>query len=188
MGTPAWTRDGRSLIVSSNFDEDWEYEPLESELYRVDVDSGARRAADRAQGPGQRRGRLAGRQAHRMARLRRQRQAVPGLARLRHGSCRRQAARADAGLRLRRRGSRLGRQSRPLLPLRRSRHDEDRLGRRRRRQGRRRRRRFRRHRDGPAVRRRRDVGRRRTRRLHARHASTGRPMSQSSSAAASRAC
>ena len=76
MGVPAWTRDSRSLIVSSNFDEDWEYEPLESELYRVDVDSGARRAADRAQGSGPGRGRLAGRQTHRLARLRRQRQAA----------------------------------------------------------------------------------------------------------------
>jgi len=41
MGTPAWTRDGHSVIVASNFDDDWEYEPLESDLYRVDVDSGA---------------------------------------------------------------------------------------------------------------------------------------------------
>ncbi len=32
MSTPAWTRDGRSVIVSSNLDDDWEYEPLESEL------------------------------------------------------------------------------------------------------------------------------------------------------------
>ncbi|GAP66672.1 peptidase [Mizugakiibacter sediminis] len=40
-GAPAWTRDGKALIVSANLDERWEYEPLESDLYRVDVDSGA---------------------------------------------------------------------------------------------------------------------------------------------------
>ena len=53
MGTPAWTRDSRSLIVSSNFDEDWEYEPLESELYRVDVDSGAVARLTERKGPDQ---------------------------------------------------------------------------------------------------------------------------------------
>lgn len=41
MGVPAWTRDSRSLIVASNFDPDWEYEPFERDLYRVDVDTGA---------------------------------------------------------------------------------------------------------------------------------------------------
>ena len=51
MGTPAWTHDGRSLIVSSNFDEDWEYEPLESELYRIDVDSGAAARLTERKGP-----------------------------------------------------------------------------------------------------------------------------------------
>jgi dipeptidyl aminopeptidase/acylaminoacyl peptidase len=50
-GVPAWTRDGRSLIVSSNFDEDWEYEPRESELYRVDVDSGAIARLTERKGP-----------------------------------------------------------------------------------------------------------------------------------------
>ncbi|MET0232575.1 MAG: S9 family peptidase [Rhodanobacteraceae bacterium] len=51
MGTPAWTRDGRSVIVSSNLDDDWEYEPLESELYRVDVDSGAMTRLTERNGP-----------------------------------------------------------------------------------------------------------------------------------------
>jgi len=53
MGKPAWTRDSRSLIVSSNFDQDWEYEPLESELYRVDVDSGAVARLTQRKGPDQ---------------------------------------------------------------------------------------------------------------------------------------
>jgi acylaminoacyl-peptidase len=51
MGTPAWTRDGRSVIVSSNLDENWEYEPLENELYRVDVDSGAMARLTERKGP-----------------------------------------------------------------------------------------------------------------------------------------
>jgi acylaminoacyl-peptidase len=53
MGTPAWTRDGRSVIVSSNFDDDWEYEPLESELFRIDVDSGATSQLTHRKGPDQ---------------------------------------------------------------------------------------------------------------------------------------
>jgi dipeptidyl aminopeptidase/acylaminoacyl peptidase len=53
LGTPAWTRDGRSLIVSSNFDEDSEYEPLESELYRVDVATGATARLTDRKGPDQ---------------------------------------------------------------------------------------------------------------------------------------
>jgi dipeptidyl aminopeptidase/acylaminoacyl peptidase len=40
-GAPVWSRDGRSLFVVSNRAADWEYEPAESEIYRIDVDSGA---------------------------------------------------------------------------------------------------------------------------------------------------
>ncbi len=53
MGRPAWTRDDRALIVSSNFDPDWEYEPLESDLYRVDVASGAVARLTQRKGPDQ---------------------------------------------------------------------------------------------------------------------------------------
>ncbi|HEX5121730.1 MAG TPA: S9 family peptidase [Rhodanobacteraceae bacterium] len=53
MGTPAWTRDSRSVIVSSNFDADWEYEPLESELFRIDVDTGATAQLTHRKGPDQ---------------------------------------------------------------------------------------------------------------------------------------
>ncbi|MGE3731931.1 MAG: prolyl oligopeptidase family serine peptidase, partial [Lysobacterales bacterium] len=38
---PVWAADGGSLFVSANLDYDWEYAPLESDLYRLDVDSGA---------------------------------------------------------------------------------------------------------------------------------------------------
>jgi len=51
MDVPAWTADGKALIVSSNFNEDWEYEPLESEIYRVDVDSGAVTQLTERKGP-----------------------------------------------------------------------------------------------------------------------------------------
>ena len=40
-GPIAWARDGKNVFVSANLNDDWEYQPLESELYRVDVDSGA---------------------------------------------------------------------------------------------------------------------------------------------------
>jgi len=40
-GPIAWARDGKSVFVSANLNDDWEHQPLESELYRVDVDSGA---------------------------------------------------------------------------------------------------------------------------------------------------
>jgi acylaminoacyl-peptidase len=40
-GQPAWTADGRSLIVSANLDDDWEYQPLDNELYKVSVTDGA---------------------------------------------------------------------------------------------------------------------------------------------------
>jgi len=51
MGAPAWTNDSRSVIVSSNFNDDWEYEPLESELYRIDVDTGAVQQLTKRKGP-----------------------------------------------------------------------------------------------------------------------------------------
>ena len=50
-GEPAWTRDGRALIVSSNRNDDWEYEPLESELYRVDLDGAAPKRLTQRKGP-----------------------------------------------------------------------------------------------------------------------------------------
>ena len=40
-GQPAWTANGKALIVSANLDDDWEYQPLDNELYRVSVTDGA---------------------------------------------------------------------------------------------------------------------------------------------------
>ncbi len=39
-GPIAWSRDSKSVFISANLDEDWEREFLESEIYRVGVDSG----------------------------------------------------------------------------------------------------------------------------------------------------
>ncbi len=50
-GPIAWTRDSRSLIVSANLNDDWEYQPRESELYRVDVDSGSLTELTNREGP-----------------------------------------------------------------------------------------------------------------------------------------
>ncbi|MBN8481095.1 MAG: S9 family peptidase [Xanthomonadales bacterium] len=36
-GDFAWTRDGKALIVSANMATDWEYQPADTELYRVDL-------------------------------------------------------------------------------------------------------------------------------------------------------
>ena len=50
-GPLAWTRDGKSLFASANLNDNWEYEPLESELYRIDVDSGTTTALTQRKGP-----------------------------------------------------------------------------------------------------------------------------------------
>ena len=50
-GRPAWTRDGKSLVVSTNLDADWELQPNESELYRLDVESGALTRLTNRKGP-----------------------------------------------------------------------------------------------------------------------------------------
>ncbi|MBI3132851.1 MAG: S9 family peptidase [Acidobacteria bacterium] len=39
-GQPSWTRDGRSLILSANLSPDWEHQPMQSDLYRIDVQTG----------------------------------------------------------------------------------------------------------------------------------------------------
>ena len=40
-GNPVWTPDGEALILSANRHENHQYEPLNTELYRLDIDSGA---------------------------------------------------------------------------------------------------------------------------------------------------
>ncbi len=50
-GPPAWTRDGKGLIVSGNLAEDWEYDLSESDLYRVAVDDGTMTRLTERKGP-----------------------------------------------------------------------------------------------------------------------------------------
>ena len=49
--TPQWTRDGTSLIFSSNRNENWEYEFRNSEIYSVNVQTGAIRQLTERNGP-----------------------------------------------------------------------------------------------------------------------------------------
>jgi len=39
-GTPQWSSDGESLVFSGNRNADWEHEFTNSEIYRVDIDTG----------------------------------------------------------------------------------------------------------------------------------------------------
>jgi acylaminoacyl-peptidase len=50
-GLPAWTADGKALIVSANLDADWEYQPRDSELYRVALEDGAMTRLTERKGP-----------------------------------------------------------------------------------------------------------------------------------------
>ncbi len=50
-GQPAWTPDGEALVVAANREEDWEYDPLDSEIYEVRLADGAITALTDRQGP-----------------------------------------------------------------------------------------------------------------------------------------
>jgi acylaminoacyl-peptidase len=50
-GTPSWSPDGRSLYFSSNRRAGWEYEPSNTELYRVSLDDGSMEALTDRLGP-----------------------------------------------------------------------------------------------------------------------------------------
>ena len=40
-GAPAWTTDGDGLVFSANREDDWEYDPVNSEVYLVALDDGS---------------------------------------------------------------------------------------------------------------------------------------------------
>ena len=40
-GPLSWSRDGRSIVFSSNRSPDWASEPIESEVYSLDIASGS---------------------------------------------------------------------------------------------------------------------------------------------------
>jgi dipeptidyl aminopeptidase/acylaminoacyl peptidase len=50
-GTPAWTPDGKFLLVSANRRDDWEYESMDTEIYEIGVADGAIRALTNRRGP-----------------------------------------------------------------------------------------------------------------------------------------
>ncbi len=50
-GSPEWSRDGRSLVFSSNRHPDWEYDPANSEIYEVSLNGGEPHALTDRQGP-----------------------------------------------------------------------------------------------------------------------------------------
>ncbi|GAB4539636.1 MAG: S9 family peptidase [Haliangiales bacterium] len=50
-GTPVFTPDGRALVLSANRHPDWQHRPYGSELYQLDLDTGALVALTRRDGP-----------------------------------------------------------------------------------------------------------------------------------------
>jgi len=50
-GRPAWLPDGKSIVIAGNRRDDWEYDATNTELYRVDVASGAITALTDRDGP-----------------------------------------------------------------------------------------------------------------------------------------
>jgi dipeptidyl aminopeptidase/acylaminoacyl peptidase len=50
-GEPVWTPDGRYLLFSANLRPDFEYQPLNTEVYELDVSSGAVKALTSRNGP-----------------------------------------------------------------------------------------------------------------------------------------
>jgi acylaminoacyl-peptidase len=52
-GTLSWTPDGQAIILSANRHDDWEYDPLNSEIYEVSLTDGAIRALTQRKGPDQ---------------------------------------------------------------------------------------------------------------------------------------
>ncbi len=52
-GPLAWTPDGQAIIFSANRHENWEYDPLNSEIYEVSVSAGTIKALTDRKGPDQ---------------------------------------------------------------------------------------------------------------------------------------
>ena len=51
--SPIWTKDGNSLLTSTNLNDDWEYDFRNSEIYSVDLASGKATALTDRKGPDQ---------------------------------------------------------------------------------------------------------------------------------------
>ncbi len=50
-GTPSWTPDSKALVFSANRHEDWEYDPLNSEIYELSLEDGSIKALTDRTGP-----------------------------------------------------------------------------------------------------------------------------------------
>ena len=48
---PVWTPDGKALIISGNFRPDFEYDPLNTEVYEISVTDGSAKPLTQRQGP-----------------------------------------------------------------------------------------------------------------------------------------
>jgi acylaminoacyl-peptidase len=48
---PAWTADSRALVFSSNYNAEWEYDPVESELYVIPISGGEAQQVTHRDGP-----------------------------------------------------------------------------------------------------------------------------------------
>jgi dipeptidyl aminopeptidase/acylaminoacyl peptidase len=51
QGTPAWSADGKSVLIAANRRADADYEPIDTEIYRVDLSDGSIRALTDRRGP-----------------------------------------------------------------------------------------------------------------------------------------
>ena len=49
--TPSWSKDSQSLIFSANLSQDYEHQPLESDLYQIEIGSGAITPLTQREGP-----------------------------------------------------------------------------------------------------------------------------------------
>ncbi len=51
QGTPAWSADGKSVLIAANRRADADYEPIDTEIYRVDLSDGSIHALTDRRGP-----------------------------------------------------------------------------------------------------------------------------------------
>ncbi|MFQ5562925.1 MAG: prolyl oligopeptidase family serine peptidase [Parvularculaceae bacterium] len=52
-GPLSWTADGSAIVFSANRNDDWEYDPIESDIWSVNIDSGALNRLTTRKGPDQ---------------------------------------------------------------------------------------------------------------------------------------
>ena len=53
QGEPSWTRDGKSILIAANRRADADFEPIDTEIYRVDLADGSIHALTDRRGPDQ---------------------------------------------------------------------------------------------------------------------------------------